>query len=125
MPPAKAPAFPRAVEAPIFVRPLGGGEPRSGGGGMPPFLYFLVNLNLYPFKPLPNITIGKSENDDALIQEIQITFRIIQPSLLFIVLVAVSLDSQLGLLAKKIQNIIAYDSLTLEAWFVTSQKIKP
>ena len=92
---------------------------------MPPFLYFLVNLNLYPFKPLPNITIGKSENDDALIQEIQITFRIIQPSLLFIVLVAVSLDSQLGLLAKKIQNIIAYDSLTLEAWFVTSQKIKP
>ena len=25
--------------APIFVRPLGGGGPRSGGGGIPPFLY--------------------------------------------------------------------------------------
>ncbi len=92
---------------------------------MPPFLYFFVNLNFDSFKSLPNITIGKSENYDALIQEIQITFCIIQPSLFFIVLAAVGFDSQLGLLAIKIQNIIAYDSLTLEARFVTSQIIKP
>ena len=92
---------------------------------MPPFLYFFINLYLYPFKSLPNITIGKSENHDALIQQIQITFCIIQPSLFFIVLAAVGFDSQPGLFAIKIQNIIAYDSLTLEARFVTSQIIKP
>ncbi len=118
-------SIPLAVCLSILVRPLGGGGPRSGGGGIPAFLYFFVNLYLYPFKSLPNITIGKSENHDALIHEIQITFRIIQPALFFIVLAAVGFDSQPGLLAIKIQNIIAYDSLTLEARFVTSQIIKP
>ena len=33
VPPAKTPAFQGAVEAPSFARPLGGGGPRSGGGG--------------------------------------------------------------------------------------------